>query len=215
MPARRVAHHLTHQDTALACPSLAAEDWQAGTQGWQAACIKKVISKTKPSRTDQYKHKRKRIYRSKNWWQSVISGEIKLASVGRCLLLRTGGRCCAPSCRFTCCSHAITFLWTRDTGWDTVPSSPWYVSMAQLHQPRAKAQGSLKREEDMNIWITAWKKKNFEQLSKEENRKHLHFFAPCVWTFRSKLSIVFPGFTSALLGIKSCHLTSLESDTLS
>lgn len=60
------------------------------------SCIhKNVISESKPSRTDQYGHQRKRTYRNEKCWQSVISKEIRLAPVGRCLLVCTGGWCCA------------------------------------------------------------------------------------------------------------------------
>jgi len=37
--------HLACQDAALACPSLADEEWQAGTWGWSAACMKKLFLK--------------------------------------------------------------------------------------------------------------------------------------------------------------------------
>lgn len=83
--------------------------------------------------------RQKRIYRSEKWWQSVISREIKLASAGRCLLLCTSGRCCAPYCRFACCSHAITFHRAGVPAGSTVPPSLGSTSTAQLSAAPAPA----------------------------------------------------------------------------
>lgn len=182
---------------------------------------KKVTSKTKPSGTDQYGHKRTRIYRREKWWQSHFQGN-KTCICGKVPITPHEKQLLCSILQVSLllpCHHGLWALFGT-----AVPSALGNVDTARLHQcsllPRAKAQlcslGFLLGGEGMNISITAQKRKNFKQLSKEKNKVSAFLCLLCLNFSLKSLALLFQVFLQLYWMSRAVDSqASLKKDTLS
>lgn len=153
---------------------------------------KKVISKTKPSGTDQYGHKRTRIYTREKWWQThfqggetCLRGKVPLTPRKKQMLCSILQVCLLLPC------HHVFLEYGHRLGLQF--PSPWNVSTAQLHQHSAVVLGlSLRKGYEHKNHSSENQK--FQAIEKGKNKTSAFLCLLCLNFSLKSLALLFQVF---------------------